>query len=108
MHKPARGCIGIAEGNETALAAWCASSVPTVAAYCAGNLAAWRWPASVQRLVIFADSDIAGREAADTLRARALAARLRCEVLTPTAEGTDWCDVWAERGAVLIDAGGSA
>lgn len=108
LHEPARGCIGIAEGIETALAAWCASSVPTVASYCAGNLAAWRWPAAVQRLVIFADADKAGREAADTLRARALAARLRCEVLTPTTEGADWCDVWAEHGAVPIEAEGSA
>ena len=107
LHKPARGCIGIAEGIETALAAWCASTVPTVASYCAGNLAAWRWPAGVQRLVIFADADKAGREAADTLRARALAARLRCEVLTPTDPGADWLDVWAARDAVLIEAGGA-
>ena len=41
LFKPAHGCIGIAEGIETALAAWCASGVPTVAAYCAGNLAAY-------------------------------------------------------------------
>jgi len=112
LHKPARGCVGIAEGIETALAAWCASGVPTVASYCAGNLAAWRWPAGLQRLVIFADADKAGREAADTLRARALAARLRCEMLTPTTDGADWCDVWAARGpaadAVLIDAGSTA
>ena len=108
LHKPARGCIGIAEGIETALAAWCASTVPAVAAYSAGNLAAWQWPAGVQRLVIFADHDKAGRESADKLRSRALGARLRCEVLTPTSEGADWCDVWAERGAVLIEAGGAA
>lgn len=108
LHKPAHGCIGIAEGIETALAALMASGVPTVAAYCAGNLAHWRWPAGVQRIVIFADHDKAGREAADTLRARALAAWLQCEVLTPTTEGADWCDVWAERGGVLIEAGGEA
>lgn len=99
LHKPAAGVLGIAEGIETALAGWCASSVPTVAAYSAGNLAAWRWPDGVQRLVIFADADKAGREAADALRARALAGGLRAEVLTPTAEGADWCDVWAERSA---------
>ena len=108
LHKPARGCIGIAEGVETAVAAWCASSVPTVAAYCAGNLAAWRWPPGLQRLAIFADADPAGREAADTLRARALGAGLRAEVLTPSAEGADWLDVWAESGAALIDAVGAA
>jgi len=108
LHRPARGCIGIAEGIETALAGWCASGLPTVAAYCAGNLAAWQWPAGVQRLVIFADADRAGREAADALRARALGAGLRAEVLTPSAEGADWCDLWADAGAGLIDAVGAA
>ncbi len=103
LHRPARGCIGIAEGIETALAAWCASAVPTVASYCAGNLAAWHWPAAASSIAIFADNDPAGRDAADKLRARVLAARLRCEVLTPTDEGADWCDVWAQRGAVTIE-----
>ena len=103
LHKPVHGVLGVAEGIETALAAWCASGVPTVAGYCAGNMAAYRWPAGVQRLVIFADADEAGREAADTLRARALAVHMRCEVLTPTIEHTDWADVWAARDAVLIE-----
>lgn len=100
LHRPARGCVGIAEGIETALAASCASTLPTVAAYSAGNLAAWRWQPGVERLVIFADHDKAGCEAAHTLRARAIAAHLRCEVMTPTEPGADWCDVWAQRGAV--------
>lgn len=108
LHKPARGCIGVAEGIETAMAASCASGVPTVAAYSAGSLAAWQWPASVQRLVIFGDADRAGREAAETLRKRALAARLHCDVLTPTEDGADWCDVWAAGDAVLIQAGDAA
>jgi DNA primase len=69
-----------------------------VAAYCASNLAAWHWPPGLQRLVIFADADKAGREAADTLRVRALAAGLRVELLTPTTEGADWCDVWTAQG----------
>ena len=99
LHRPVRGCIGIAEGIETALAAWRASAVPTVAAYCAGNLAAWQWPAGVQRLVIFADADDAGRDAAKALQRRALAAGLHCKVLTPSADGVDWCDVWATQGA---------
>lgn len=103
LHKPQRGLVGIAEGIETALAAWCGSSVPTVAAYSAGNLAAWQWPASVQRLVIFADNDRAGREGAHTLHARALSAGIGCEVLTPSDEGADWCDVWVQRGTVTIE-----
>ena len=85
-----------------------ASGVPTVAAYSAGALAGFLWPAGVQRLVIFADHDKAGREAADTLRARALAAWLRCEVLAPSTQGADWCDVWAARDAGLVEAGGTA
>ena len=97
---PARGVIGIAEGIETAIAAAQASGVPTVAAYCAAAQASWTWPVGVQRLVIFADADRAGREAADTLRARALAAWLGVQVLTPTTENADWADVWAARPEV--------
>ena len=108
LHKPARGCIGIAEGIETALAAWCASAVPTVASYCANNLAAWHWPSGVQRLVIFADADPAGADAAEKLRQRARAAGLAVNVMTPTKADDDWCDVWAERGPALIAAGGAA
>ena len=104
LHKPARGCIAIAEGIETALAGWCASTLPTVAAYSAGNLAAYRWPAGVQRLVIFADHDKAGQDAAAALQGRASAAHLRCDVLTPTDPGADWCDVWAARGLVELAA----
>ena len=103
LQKPMRGCIGIAEGIETALAAWCGSEVPTVAAYCSGNLAQWHWPTGVQRLVIFADADSAGREAAETLRARASKARLSVDMLIPSDPGADWCDVWAARHAVMIE-----
>lgn len=108
LHRAAQGVIGIAEGIETALAAWQASGVPTVASYCASNLAAWQWPASVQKLLIFGDADRAGREAARLLQARAHAARLQCEVLTPTAEGADWCDVWAAGNAELVESEGAA
>ena len=102
LHKPARGCIAIAEGIETALAGRCASTLPTVAAYSAGNLAAYRWPTGVQRLVIFADHDKAGQDAAATLQGRATAAHLRCDVLTPTDPGADWCDVWAGCSALKV------
>lgn len=108
LHEPRDGIIGIAEGIETALAAWCASAVPTQAAYSAGNLAAWQWPAGVRLVVIFADNDPAGREAAEKLRGRVLAARIRCDVVTPTDAGADWCDVWAARGAVALEAKGAA
>ena len=80
--------------------------MPTVASYCAGNLASWQWPPGVQRLVIFADSDKAGTEAADKLRQRARAAGLYVNVIAPTEPGSDWCDVWAARDSVA-GAGGA-
>lgn len=91
------GALGIAEGIETAMAARQASGLPTVAAYSAGALAAWQWPRGLRRLVIFADNDPAGAEAADKLRARALGARISVDVLAPSEAGLDWCDVWARR-----------
>ena len=100
LHRAAHGSIGIAEGIETALAGWSASGLPTVAAYSAGNLAAWQWPAGLQRLVIFSDNDKAWREAAAALLARAVRAGVQASVMTPTEPGADWCDVWAARGAV--------
>ena len=103
LFKPMKGKLGIAEGIETALAGWCCASIPTVAAYSAGNLAAWQCPPGVQRLVIFADNDAAGADAADKLRQRARAAGLAVDAIAPTEQGQDWADVWAahvaERGA---------
>ena len=97
LGRPEAGQIGIAEGIETALAARHASGMPTVAAYSAGALAGWIWPSDLRRLVIFADADLAGADAADKLRQRARTAGLSVEVMTPTTPGTDWCDVWANR-----------
>jgi len=99
LHAARAGVIGIAEGIETALAADLASGVPTVAAYSAGNLTTWRWPADVRRLVVFGDNDAAGRRAAEELRARAIATGIACQVMTPSEDGADWCDVWAARPA---------
>lgn len=105
LHKPVGGCIGIAEGIETALAAWAGSGVPTVAAYSAGALAAWQWPRYVRRIVVFADADEAGRTASSGFRARvrAMSAEIRCDILTPTDEGLDWCDVWAARQPIMVE-----
>ena len=103
LYEPRAGVLGVAEGIETALAASCASGVPTVAAYSAGTLAGYCWPAGVQRLVIFADNDESGRgrEVAETLQSRAVRAGLQASVMTPTEPGTDWCDVWAARDAIV-------
>ena len=104
LHDAQHGAIGIAEGIETAQAAHLASGLPTVAAYCAGNLAAYTWPPSVKRIVVFADADPAGNAAAQGLKARAVRAGLNVAVMTPSTPGADWCDVWAQRGAVTVAA----
>lgn len=104
LHDPQQGVIGIAEGIETAQAAHLASGLPTVAAYCAGSLAAYTWPPGVRRIVVFADADPAGAAAAQTLKARAMRAGLSVAVMTPTTPGADWCDVWAQREALTAAA----
>ena len=108
LHDPQHGAIGIAEGIETAQAAHLASGLPTVAAYCAGNLAAYTWPTGVRRIVVFADADPAGAAAAQSLKARAVRAGLSVAVMTPTTSGADWCDVWAQRAAVAVAASEAA
>ena len=104
LHDAQHGVIGIAEGIETAQAAHLASGLPTVAAYCAGNLAAYIWPPGVKRIVVFADADPAGAAAAQSLRARAVRAGLSVAVMTPSTPGADWCDVWVHRAAVAVAA----
>jgi putative DNA primase/helicase len=108
LHDPQHGVIGIAEGIETAQAAHLASGLPTVAAYCAGNLAAYTWPPGIRRIVVFADADLTGAAAAQSLKARARRAGLSVAVMTPTTPGADWCDVWAQRAAVAVAASEAA
>jgi putative DNA primase/helicase len=108
LHHALDGVIGIAEGIETAQAAHLASGLPTVAAYCASNLAAYTWPAGVKRIVVFADADPAGAAAAQSLKARAVRAGLSVAVMTPSTPGADWCDVWAQRGAATVAASEAA
>ncbi|MEY4749698.1 MAG: hypothetical protein RIQ60_1912 [Pseudomonadota bacterium] len=93
----AAGLLGVAEGIETALAASMAGGLPVVAAYSAGALAAWQWPAAVRHIVVCADNDPAGAAAAHELGQRALSAGLRVHVAAPSAPGLDWCDIWASR-----------
>lgn len=107
LGQPDGGVIGVAEGIETALAAWAASGIPTVATYCANGLANWHWPAEARRLIVFADHDRAGLEAADILKFRARRAGLQCEVVPPREPGLDWCDVWQAQQSEPVLAGGA-
>lgn len=93
---PRGGVLGIAEGIETAAAASLGSGLPVVAAYCANALSGFFWPHGIERLVIFADNDTAGQQAAAVLAQRADKAGLIHKTLTPSKPGSDWADVWQE------------
>jgi len=104
------GSVGIAEGVETALACTLATGILTLAAISAGGLSRWQWPLDavgepgISELFIFADNDASciGQKAAQELAIRAMTAGIRTQTLTPTMAGTDWADVWSERGAIDI------
>jgi phage/plasmid primase-like uncharacterized protein len=98
------GHLGVGEGVETALGAHFLSGLPVWATYSAGSLAAFQFPAGLQRLTVFSDNDPpdsqgrrAGQEAAQALQARAVAAGIKASILSPTIEGTDWADVWVSQ-----------
>ena len=90
------GVIGVSEGIETAAAASVGSGLPVVAAYCSNALSAFIWPRGIERIVIFADNDSAGQQAAATLAQRATQFGLNTKILTPSKPGTDWADVLLE------------
>lgn len=89
---PAAGeTLGIAEGIETALAAHQLHGLPVWAALNTSLLARWVPPPGVYRVVIFADRDVAGLEAALKLTAE-LDGRVSVETRTPKAPARDWAD----------------
>lgn len=81
--------LGIAEGIETALSASIMHEVPTWAALNTSLLAKFEPPHTVKKLIIFADRDVAGLEAASKLMQR-LQERVRLEIRTPQSK--DWND----------------
>ena len=80
--------LGIGEGIETSFAAARIHAVPTWAALNAGLLAKFEPPPQVRKLLIFADRDQAGLDAANHLAQRL---DIETEILTPQS-GKDWND----------------
>lgn len=82
--------LGIAEGIETALSAAYLHNLPVWAALNTSLLQKFEPPIEINKLVIFADRDVAGLDAATKLMQR-LQEKVRMEIRTPQAK--DWNDV---------------
>ncbi len=89
---PAGEMLAIAEGIETALAVRLATGLPVWATICAGGMERLIVPNEVRLVVICADHDPAGLDAAKALGRRLLAEQRRVKILTPDTPGTDWAD----------------
>jgi putative DNA primase/helicase len=90
--------LGIAEGVETALAAQALHQVPTWAALNTWLLTRFEPPPEVRQLVVLADRDAPGLEAAARLMEH-LQGRVHLEFRVPRPPAKDWADVLMERGA---------
>jgi putative DNA primase/helicase len=90
----ASGCMGVAEGIETALAASKMFSLPAWAAISATGLERWTPPEGTVHLTVFGDNDTGhtGQAAAFALAKRMHNAGITVDVRIPTNPGTDWAD----------------
>jgi putative DNA primase/helicase len=87
--------LAVCEGTETALAFYTLRKIPTWSLFGVANLSAFTPPAGIRRLVIGADGDRAGLEAAERLFDR-LRGRIRV-IIAPAPDGLDWLDVLVAR-----------
>jgi putative DNA primase/helicase len=95
---PAEPVLAVGEGVETCASFSTLHDVPTWATLGTGGLEAFEPPPCVRRLVVAADGDDAGRQAAYALADRM---RRRCAVTIMSAPlGTDWNDMARHPGDV--------
>lgn len=91
------GALAVCEGLETGLSLLAAGVSPLWACLSAGTMRALPVLPSVSRLLIFADHDPPGLDAARTLARRWAAAGLHSLVRYPETPGQDFNDVWLEQ-----------
>lgn len=95
---PAAGRLVVGEGIETSLAAGIILNLPAWAAVSAGNMGdSLRLPPDVREIVIAADNDAPGRDAARRAAARWRAEGRAVRIAMPDREGADFADVLANR-----------
>jgi hypothetical protein len=94
---PAGDVLGVCEGIENGLAAIILHGVPTWAALSAARLDRIAIPASVRKVVVFADADEAGRQAAQRAVRRYREQGREVECAFPSAGAKDWNDVLTAR-----------
>lgn len=94
LSEPCR-VLGIAEGIETALAAWDLFGIPTWAAINAHLLANWEPPKGCEEVVIYGDNDesFTGQAASYTLAKRLKHKGLTVSVQLPDRVDHDWADM---------------
>lgn len=91
--------LALCEGAETALAVHQCTGWPCWACVSAIGLERVQLPAEAREVVICADHDKAGLEAARKLARRLLSEGRRVRLATPPVQGQDWLDVVAEEVA---------
>lgn len=91
------GVLAVCEGLETGLSLLAAGVAPIWACLSAGTLRSLPVLPGVSRLLIFADHDLTGLDAARTVARRWAAAGLTARVRYPEARGHDFNDVWIEQ-----------
>jgi DNA primase len=92
------GVLTIAEGVEDALSAWVLTTYPAWAALSAGNMKVLELPQRFRRIIICADAEPIGLDAARTLAWRLRAEGREARIIQPTA-GKDANDVLRARAA---------
>jgi len=87
--------LAVAEGIETALAAFAMSGIPCWSLVSAGGIERFDPPAGVSAITVFADNDAsyAGQKAAYILAERMARKGIVCDVRMPDRIGEDWNDL---------------
>jgi putative DNA primase/helicase len=89
---PAGETLAVAEGVETALAVRLATGLPVWASICASGMARLVVPPEVHLVVICADHDSTGLDAAWSLARRLLGEQRRVKIVYPDQPGADWAE----------------